>query len=428
MKRLLMAAQSGARPYPVAGSGRFDDSSSQLLWTPGSAGDRRTFTYRCMIKRVQAGNPDRLLSAYNSSSNRTHLAFSSDKIVAYGVRSGSLRMNLRTSAAFADPRAWYDVLFFVDAPNGDGRIYVNGVQQALEDDLLGDDDYILNYGTQHEIGRYNGARNLDGYMAENCFVDGAALTPDFFGRFDGNGEWRAVDPRDTVQAWGANGFYLRGGDVASGTDSSGNGNDWSASNVDDSGDSPTVNACTWNPLDNVDDAILSEGARFVDTGNSPDGPVGGTIEVDSGKWYFEFTPVDVGGTVAIGVLDASTTRTSTKLGLHPGGYAYRSNGTKRGDGGSIDSYGASFSVGDVVGVALDLDAGELSFYKNGVAQGVAFTGLSGAFVPAISDSSTSSDIRGTAAFLADEWAHAAPADHRAITAEAAGAPLLALLS
>jgi hypothetical protein len=35
-------------------------------------------------------------------------------------------------------------------------------------------------------------------------------------------------------------------------------------------------------------------------------------------------------------------------------------------------------------VALDLDAGTLVFYKNGVSQGTAFSSLSGTFLPAIS--------------------------------------------
>ena len=47
--------------------------------------------------------------------------------------------------------------------------------------------------------------------------------------------------------------------------------------------------------------------------------------------------------------------------------------------GSETSYGATYqAVGDVVGIALDMDNGTLTFYKNGVSQGQAFnSGLSG---------------------------------------------------
>ena len=45
--------------------------------------------------------------------------------------------------------------------------------------------------------------------------------------------------------------------------------------------------------------------------------------------------------------------------------------------------GASYVIGNVMGIKLDLGAGTLTFYKNGVSQGTAFTGLSGTFYPAV---------------------------------------------
>ena len=53
---------------------------------------------------------------------------------------------------------------------------------------------------------------------------------------------------------------------------------------------------------------------------------------------------------------------------------YGSNGQKYNGGGS--SYGATYGSGDVIGVALNLDDGNIVFYKNGASQGTAFTGLS----------------------------------------------------
>ena len=40
-------------------------------------------------------------------------------------------------------------------------------------------------------------------------------------------------------------------------------------------------------------------------------------------------------------------------------------------------YGSTYTTGDVIGVALDMGAGTIIFYKNNVSQGTAFTGLSG---------------------------------------------------
>ena len=52
------------------------------------------------------------------------------------------------------------------------------------------------------------------------------------------------------------------------------------------------------------------------------------------------------------------------------------------------SYGASYTTNDIIGVAFDADSGTLTFYKNGVTQGTAFTGLTGdTYHPAVSDDS-----------------------------------------
>ena len=47
--------------------------------------------------------------------------------------------------------------------------------------------------------------------------------------------------------------------------------------------------------------------------------------------------------------------------------------------GSGSTYGASWVTGDVIGIAFDADAGTITFYKNGVSQGQAYSGISGEF-------------------------------------------------
>ena len=56
---------------------------------------------------------------------------------------------------------------------------------------------------------------------------------------------------------------------------------------------------------------------------------------------------------------------------------YNQNGVKIHNATSTSSYGSSYTVGDTIGVAMNLDTGELEYYKNGVSQGVAFTDLEG---------------------------------------------------
>jgi hypothetical protein len=58
-------------------------------------------------------------------------------------------------------------------------------------------------------------------------------------------------------------------------------------------------------------------------------------------------------------------------------WTYDGRAFKNGNG-SQPAYGATFAGGDIISVALDMDAGTLTFYKNGVSQGVAFSsGLAG---------------------------------------------------
>jgi hypothetical protein len=60
---------------------------------------------------------------------------------------------------------------------------------------------------------------------------------------------------------------------------------------------------------------------------------------------------------------------NTALYYHNNGYLY--GGMGRGDDATLATYGASYTHGDIIGVALDLDNGNINFYKNGADQGVA---------------------------------------------------------
>jgi hypothetical protein len=103
--------------------------------------------------------------------------------------------------------------------------------------------------------------------------------------------------------------------------------------------------------------------------------------MSSGKWYWESVPNSGTGTL-VGIGTSAAT-----LNGYPGsdayGWSYYQNGNKLTNNGTV-AYGASFGAGDVLGVAFDADAGTLTFYKNGVSQGVAFSGLtSGPYFPMV---------------------------------------------
>ena len=109
------------------------------------------------------------------------------------------------------------------------------------------------------------------------------------------------------------------------------------------------------------------------------------MAASSGKYYAEFTPLAVGATVNIMVGVVQTgfqcNVSDSRFWASFDGHSYHAvDGNKviNGSGSSV-SYGDSWTVGDVIGVALDLDAGEIEFYKNNASQGVANTGLSGTY-------------------------------------------------
>jgi hypothetical protein len=68
---------------------------------------------------------------------------------------------------------------------------------------------------------------------------------------------------------------------------------------------------------------------------------------------------------------------TASLGGTTDAYVYNADGTKANGAGNV-SYGASYSTANTIGIAMDLDAGQITFYKDNVSQGVAFTGITSA--------------------------------------------------
>lgn len=76
----------------------------------------------------------------------------------------------------------------------------------------------------------------------------------------------------------------------------------------------------------------------------------------------------------------------------------------------LAGYGATWTNGDIIGIAYDATAGSLTFYKNNVSQGVAFTEISGAMYVIISSyRSTAQTAVMTIALATIEQTYAPPA-------------------
>jgi len=69
--------------------------------------------------------------------------------------------------------------------------------------------------------------------------------------------------------------------------------------------------------------------------------------------------------------------------LGPSSWGYLSNGQKY-NAGIAQAYGDRYSDGDVITIELEFGSKQITFYKNGKSQGVAFQNLSGPVFPAVS--------------------------------------------
>ena len=144
---------------------------------------------------------------------------------------------------------------------------------------------------------------------------------------------------------------------------------------------------TWNPDDKSSTLVLSNGNLSVlQTASNVWEAVRSTTSKSSGKWYWE-TTIDVasGPDTFVGIGTAS--EILDYPGITSAGYGYYgSNGDKY--NGGATSYGVSYTAGDVIGVALDLDNGKIWWSKNGAWQaggnpaagtGEAYSGITGTY-------------------------------------------------
>ena len=156
-----------------------------------------------------------------------------------------------------------------------------------------------------------------------------------------------------------------------GADTGGGGYHWTSeqlvTSVAQTTDTPTNNFCTLNRLNGTEsNASFAEGnLKFTNTLNSSPhhGLAYGSMAVTAGKWYWEVSVDAVGGTaMTIGAHEVSEFSKNDFVGNNGVGYFSNGNFHYRGsETGSLSTY----TTGDIVGVALDMDNRKIYFHKNG---------------------------------------------------------------
>ena len=387
---------------------RYDDGSDDYLSrTFGSSGNRKTWSFSTWVKRANLPNTNmNIIGTDYTSLGEAYLIFRPGEQLMYGqYESGGAGNNyyFQTNMAFKDVSAFYHILFVWDTTQSTSsdrmKLYVNGSQitsfstSAYPSLNL---DGVWNSNRVHYVGddAIDGT-NLDGYLSETIFVDGQALTPSSFGAF--NPVTNIWEPIAYTGTYGTNGFKLDYSDSSNlGDDTSGNGNDFTVNNltsIDQSTDTPSNNFAILNHLDGGTSATFSEGNLKLVTTSSGYATTRASIGVSTGKWYFEGKLISGNAEIGIITSDQDISNSNNPLGHSANGYAYTNAGAKYNNNNN-SSYGDSYTSNDIIGVALNLDDGQLFFYKNGTIQNsgtAAFSSLpSNTYHPAVSDDSSSS--------------------------------------
>ena len=404
METLQRTANRGSisTGYDIDNSVKLEpDNSESFNKTFGGAGNRKTWSYSCWIKKTElfSSNGGALISAYPDVNNRLKIAFSQYKIQVFGKVSGSTTVNVRTNRLYRDTSAFYHILVVFDTTQGTAanrvKIYTNGVLEDSFDQTTypsQNNDEEIGNSSAHYIGqRGDGSSDFyAGYITEINYVNGQALAPTDFGEYDEDtGIWI---PKAYSGSYGTNGFYLDFADASDlGDDESGNGNDFTETNIaaaDQSTDTPTNNFCTLNPLVNFKYTTngITEGATTF--GDNTGGGVGGafgTFAVTAGKWYWEVkltqqsshyigvSAVDDGDNV-LASSDPHQINSTFNFNIAAARIEYINGGSVT--AGSLDAFTDFHSVGDIIGIALNMDDNQISIYGNGTLQsGVANTSI-----------------------------------------------------
>ena len=378
--------------YDVANSARFNvGSSDNIQRTYGTPTNAKIFGLSWWVKLGKAwdgsGSQD-FWGERADGSNRVFHGINADGTFQYFEKNGgSTTLDIKTNRLFRDNSAWYHFLLLGDSTQGTAanrlKLYINGVQEtsfSTESYPSSDYQFRLAVGSSTKyFGRIGLGGSLstnyyDGYLAEAVFVDGTVTAHTDYGEFDSDSPniWKPIDVSGLT--FGNNGFHLDFEDSSAlGNDVSGNDNDFTVNNltaVDQSTDTCTNNFATLNPLDNYyAGSTLSEGNLKIVTGGYTTNT--STIALASGKWFWEVKVTNSSSEDMIGIRGDQTRSNydwNESFDFFYNSYGRFYDGSS---GSQFVSYGATFTTGDIIGVALDLDSGTntIQFYKNGAAQG-----------------------------------------------------------
>ena len=347
-------------------------ATTYLTRTLGTPTNNYKWTYSFWIKRHSLGNEETVFNAYGGGFSAIKFT-STNALQIYDYRGSTTVMDKVTTRLFRDTSAWYNIVISNDnsIASPETKFYINGVQEtsfSTTNEYSQNEANGFNSALPNTIGAFNsGASQICNISLSHVnFIDGTQELPTVFGETDSTtGEWKIKTSLSVT--YGNNGFFiLKDGNTI--TDQSGNSNNWTlaAGTLTNTEDCPDNVFATNNPLDfPQSNATFANGnLTWSTTTASQYFWTRSTLGASSGKYYFEAKLSSASSYNHIGITDTSPASATTSL--EDGAYNW---GYKNSDGyiynnGSGSSYGSTFTTGDIISVALDLDNNKLYFRKN----------------------------------------------------------------
>ena len=213
---------AGFYDHQIEQSLRIDSTSDYLNSPAFSAGASEKYTISCWVKR---GELTRYQAIIGGGAGNWTLAFDAEDNIKLASHT-----TVETSGKFRDTAGWYHIVAQNGPSSGDGAIYVNGVSQTLASNTFNSNSGAFRSGGYLQIGVSNGGNgntglyNYNGLIAEVYGFSNQTIAPTALGETK-NGVWI---PKEYTGSYGdSQDFYLKFASGAIGTDSSGNGNNFS---------------------------------------------------------------------------------------------------------------------------------------------------------------------------------------------------------
>ena len=355
-------------------------ASTYLTKTFSTPTSSKIFTFSFWVKKSQGSQSDdmHIFNNYVSGTSRLTCAIDGNENFKIENNNGAYNLRFITDAEYRDVNGFYHFVISVDTTQATEsnrvKIYVNGVQEtsfstatypSQNDDIKVPDGSHTMY-----IGTFTGSAQFwDGSMTHVHFIDGTAYDASTFGETDTTtGIWKPKTAPSVT--YGTNGFFLKfENSGAFGTDSSGNGNNFTVNGtMTQTIDTPSNVFATLNPLDNFYSGHgLTNGNTRTSSSTLTNyqSPILSTLGAASGKYYAECKVIQTSTAYSkIGIGATQITGTNQGFGSLSNQYVYN------GETGAItgQSNGATYTDGDIVGIAVDLDNNKLYFSKNGTFQ------------------------------------------------------------